>query len=47
MKKNTYIQPVVEVTRMHTMRAICDPSKFVDLTNGGGTDAIDPITEGL
>ena len=46
MKKNVYIQPVVETTRISVANIIC-ASLNAPLTNGGGTDQHDPITDGL
>ena len=41
MKKNVYIQPVVETTAIRVANIIC-ASLNAPLTNGGGTDTIDP-----
>ena len=45
MKKN-YNCPAVEVMNIHAMTALCE-SQFGDFMNGGGTETIDPITDGL
>jgi len=45
MKKN-YNCPAVEVMNIHAMTALCE-SQFGPFNNGGGTDSVDPITDGL
>ena len=42
MTKNNYIQPAVEVVAINTTYTICAVSVNAPLSNGGGTDTIDP-----
>ena len=42
MKKTNYIQPVVEVVAINTTYTICAVSQNAPLSNGGGSQTIDP-----
>ena len=47
MKKNVYIQPVVEMMALEAAYTICAESKFSPLSPKGETETIDPATGGL
>ena len=43
MKKNVYIQPIVEVMAVNAACGVCQVvSQNAQLTNGGGSQTIDP-----
>lgn len=44
--KKVYNYPATEVITVNAMTALCE-SQFAPITNGGGTDAIDPEHNGL
>jgi len=47
MKRNKYIQPVVEITATHAAQTLCVVSEFSSLVPSGGTETVDPSTGGL
>ena len=46
MTKKNYIQPAFEVMMVNATYSVCAASKF-EFSTGGGTDSLDPITDGL